>query len=119
MTFLIDSHLPRALRRWLADRGHRGIHTSELPAGASTPDSVLWRQARAEGWVIVSKHDDFRQQVLRHGPPPPVVLVALGNCSNASLLGALTSRWPAIEQGLLNGAWLIVVEREEVTVFNA
>jgi hypothetical protein len=48
-----------------------------------------------------------------------VVLVAFGNCSNVDLLSALARRWPAIEQGLRDGAWLITVEREDVTVFSA
>ena len=36
-------------------------------------DEHLWRYARDEGWMIVSRDNDFRQLAFLRGAPPKVV----------------------------------------------
>ena len=54
-----------------------------------TDDLSVWRHAHALGFVIVTKDDDFLDLAAFHGPPPVVIRLVLGNCSNAQVLLAL------------------------------
>ena len=48
-------------------------------------DAEVWEFAKTEGWVLVSKDDDFRQRSFLEGAPPKVVCVQIGNCSTSDL----------------------------------
>ena len=48
-------------------------------------DWEIWNHAANNGFVIASKDSDFRQRSLLQGHPPKVVVVAIGNCTNARL----------------------------------
>ena len=43
------------------------------------PDTAIWDYAAAQGFVIVSKDDDFRQLSFFRGQPPKVVWLLVGN----------------------------------------
>ena len=45
-------------------------------------DHVLWELARREGYVLVSKDEDFLDLSVSRGTPPKVVCLAIGNASN-------------------------------------
>lgn len=64
----------------MADAFPGSVHVVDLGLGEA-PDESVWDYAGAHGLVIVSKDDDFRQRALLLGPPPKVVIVALGNCT--------------------------------------
>jgi len=58
MKFLIDNQLPVALSRLLGDRGFESRHVLDVGLdGASDPAIVEY--AVREGFVIVSKDEDF------------------------------------------------------------
>jgi predicted nuclease of predicted toxin-antitoxin system len=48
-------------------------------------DESVWVHAIEQGYVIVSKDEDFHQMALVVGPPPKVVWVRLGNCSTEEI----------------------------------
>ena len=45
-------------------------------------DHILWELARREGYVLVSKDEDFLDLSVSRGCPPKVVCLAIGNASN-------------------------------------
>ncbi|PHX99993.1 MAG: hypothetical protein CK529_07875 [Rhodospirillaceae bacterium] len=45
--------------------------------GAS--DQKIWQYARDNGFILISKDDDFRDFSLVHGAPPKVILLTVGN----------------------------------------
>lgn len=45
MKFIIDVHLPMALKNWLVNRGHDVIHTRDLPEKNKTDDMDVVRIA--------------------------------------------------------------------------
>jgi predicted nuclease of predicted toxin-antitoxin system len=64
---------------------------------APAPDRVIWTHARDNGFVIVSKDEDFHRLSVLHGPPPKVIWIRLGNCSTDDVIRLLRGRREEIE----------------------
>jgi len=90
---LIDENLPFSLGVRL---GLGYIHASQIAEQAS--DSLLWQWARENDYVVLTRDTDFFDRLLRHGPPPKVIWIRLGNIRKNDLLRVMEARWPAIEQ---------------------
>ena len=43
------------------------------------PDTIIWDYAARQGFVVVSKDDDFRQLSFFRGHPPKVIWLVVGN----------------------------------------
>lgn len=59
-----------------------------LGLGKAT-DEEIWSYALDQGFVIVSKDEDFHQRALVSGPPPKVIWVRLGNCTTSDIEQAI------------------------------
>lgn len=89
------------MRTW-RQRSRNGspIYTPDLRTFAIS----AWRRlmtnrfdcARDEGYLIVTKDDDFRQRSFLRGAPPKVLWTKLGNCSAADVERALRGRYDEI-----------------------
>lgn len=88
---LLDQNLAASLVRRLADLYPGSAHVREVGLG-SADDEAIWSLAAANGYVIVTKDDDFRQRSLVRGAPPHVVWVRLGNCRTAEVEALLRGR---------------------------
>lgn len=55
------------------------------------PDQTVWQRAAAEGYVLVTKDEDFHRMSVVYGPPPKVIWIRLGNCSTADVARLLES----------------------------
>jgi predicted nuclease of predicted toxin-antitoxin system len=64
--------------------------------GAS--DIHVWQHARRNGFIIVTKDDDFRTLSLLHGAPPKVVWLNVGNASTEQLATLISSQRGRIER---------------------
>jgi len=70
-----------------------GLLEEEYPGSAhvrdlglkGAPDGRIWDHARENGFVIVSKDDDFRQRGFLQGPPPKVAWLQVGNAGTAKI----------------------------------
>jgi predicted nuclease of predicted toxin-antitoxin system len=82
--FLIDAQLPPAFAESFRREGHEGIPVRDVGLRDAS-DGEIWRYARAEGLVIVSKDEDFALRVRRSGPPPSVLWLRVGNVSTRAL----------------------------------
>lgn len=78
MRLLFDENLSPALVRELATEYPGSVHVREVGLASAT-DSAVWAYALHEGFVIVSKDDDFRQRSFVLGAPPKVIAIMLGN----------------------------------------
>ncbi len=78
MRLLLDENLsPRLLS--VIGRAYPGSqHVAQIGLKGE-PDQVIWEHAKARGFIIVSKDNDFRQLEFLYGPPPKVVWLAVGN----------------------------------------
>ena len=107
MKFLVDNQLPPTLARFLVTQGHEACHVAELSLG-DADDELLWRRAARDGYVIVSKDEDFARRVyLGRQPLVPVVWLRLGNCRNTHLRRAIQGALPDIVARLQAGDQLV------------
>jgi predicted nuclease of predicted toxin-antitoxin system len=90
--FLIDANLPPRLCAWLKSRRYDADHLFDLNLLSAT-DTEVWRRGEVQNLVLVSKDVDFYDRALLFGPPPQVVHVGVGNCSNARLFEILATEW--------------------------
>jgi len=85
---LFDENLSRGLVALLDDTFPESAHVIDcLPP--SSLDFVIWEHARAHGFVIVSKDDDFNALSLVRGAPPKVIWIRPGNVSTAAVAESL------------------------------
>ena len=95
MKLLLDQHLSRKLIPSL-DPVFPG--TSHVLAHAldTRGDDALWTFARAEGFVIATKDEDFQILSFARGHPPKVIWLRSGNGPTRHVLEVLTRAKPII-----------------------
>ena len=88
MKLLLDQNLSPALVQKLSDLFPGSTHT-ELAGLGQNDDVSIWEFCRREGFVIVSKDNDFRFLAIQRGTPPKVICVRLGNCTTNDVENAI------------------------------
>lgn len=83
--FLIDAQLPPALARFLAAKTGTAVHVADLGAKEAA-DSWIWEKALSEGWVLVTKDEDFPMRAALAKDAPVIVWIRFGNTSRRELL---------------------------------
>ena len=63
-------------------------------------DRKIWEFAKAGGYVIVTKDDDFLDMHSVLDSPPKIILLGLGNCTNRQVAEALIGSKAEIEAAL-------------------
>ena len=58
MKFLIDANLPPGLAVWLREHAHESIHVNDQPR-LDLDDRAVFEFARRNGYIIVTKDEDF------------------------------------------------------------
>lgn len=111
MKLLVDNQLPAALARFLSANGIECQHVLDIGL-ESASDQTIWKHAKKESLVIVSKDEDFAQLADRQMSIPPQVLwIRLGNCRKAALLNAIADVLPQIRVQLQEGHAVVEVRR--------
>jgi len=106
LTFLIDNQLPRALARHMRNYGCAAIHVADL--GLQTADDRDLRAlASANGYVIVSKDEDFFQLAVADPGGPPLIWVRVGNRRTSALCESFDAAWPQIIAALSCGQKIV------------
>jgi predicted nuclease of predicted toxin-antitoxin system len=108
MKFLVDVQLPGTLARWLRGRNCDTMHALELDLGRAD-DLSLWRLAKDEGRIMISKDEDFFILAMRQGDDGRLLWLRMGNCRTADLLSLLNCRWSEIEQAFEGGQQIVEV----------
>ena len=109
MRLLVDNQLPAALARWLSSKQLCAAHVTDVGL-ADASDSEIWRHAREESLVIVTKDDDFRILANhQRSVPPQVVWVRLGNCRKQALFTAFDSVLPQLIEALEAGESIVEI----------
>jgi len=79
-----------------------GSSQTALLGLAESEDTVIWELAKREGYAIVTKDADFVELSMMRGYPPKVVLLNMGNVSNATLLARLCAEAKALQDFFAN-----------------
>ena len=106
--FLIDANLPYRFALW---QGEAFVHAFDL--GDDLPDADIWRYARDNDLVIVTKDADFSHWVMLSGPPPKVVRFRVGNLRLRDFHVLANRVWPRISE-LLDDHKLIIVCADDI-----
>ena len=88
MKLLFDENVSPKLVE-LAQGEHPGSAHVRNVGLKGAADGVIWDHAKDNGFVIVSKDDDFRQRSFLHGAPPKVVWLQVGNAGTAEIAALL------------------------------
>lgn len=88
MKLLFDQNLSPRLVARLIDLfpGSSHVQTEGLDRAS---DAEVWEHARANGFAIVTKDDDFNEMSVVRGSPPKVVCLRTGNCSTTRVESVL------------------------------
>ena len=97
MKLLLDENLSQRLVALLLPAFPGCTHAeSVLERGGS--DTRVWEYAGANGFLIVSKDNDFRQRAFVLGPPPKVIWLNVGNARTSEVATVLLANLERIER---------------------
>jgi len=89
MKLLIDQNLSYRLITSLKDLFTEIIHIKELSLEKAS-DEDIWKYAKENGFVIVTKDSDFNDLAVLRGFPPKIIWMQKGNCSTEDIIRLLT-----------------------------
>jgi len=108
MKYLVDNQLPAALARFLETNGFEASHVYDLGLNLAL-DREIWAYAKANGFTVISKDDDFFHLATLDESGPPLVWVRLGNCRKTALLTKFNECLPKISELLQSGQKVIEI----------
>lgn len=97
MKLLLDENLSPRLAPLLASQ-YPGSTQIELLGLRGTTDTAVWELAKSEGYVIVSKDNDFRQRSFQYGAPPKVIWLKVGNAGTPAIAQLLAQSRALMER---------------------
>lgn len=106
---LFDQNLSPKLAKRLTDLFPGSIHVQSVGLDCSSDDHV-WEYARANGFSIVTKDEDYNNLSVVRGGPPKVIWLQLGNCTTAQVEAAFRARavdFGAFEEDLSVGTLVL------------
>jgi predicted nuclease of predicted toxin-antitoxin system len=96
LRLLLDENLSERLLPLLSAQFEDPQHVRLLGLGGAD-DLVIWELARREGYLLVTKDEDFLRLSLSRGFPPKVICLGIGNAGNAATAALLLTNLEAIE----------------------
>jgi len=108
MIYLVDNQLPIGLVAYFHKRGLEARHVSMCGLDRAT-DQEIWKYAKENDCVIVSKDEDFFHLSATDSSAPPLVWIRLGNCRNNSLFAAFEKVMPDLLEAIAAGAKVVEI----------
>jgi predicted nuclease of predicted toxin-antitoxin system len=105
---LLDENLSPRLAQTLQSHFPDSAHVQDCGLGASSDDSI-WKFAKDNAFVIVSKDSDFHDLSVFRGSPPKVVWLRVGNCPTSQIQSLLERARTALEAFLDSGDTVLIV----------
>jgi predicted nuclease of predicted toxin-antitoxin system len=88
LKLLFDQNLSYRLVEGLSELFPGSTHV-RLMGMERSGDDTIWRYARDNGFVIVTRDADFNERSVVHGYPPKIVWIKSGNSSTEYILSIL------------------------------
>lgn len=108
MQFLIDAQLPPALAKFLVADGIEAKHVQFLGM-LDAGDGEIWEYALRNGYVIITKDDDFVKRGRQSKRAPAIVWLRVGNVSKKALIAWFMPLVPEILRYLDEGEKFIEI----------
>lgn len=112
MKYIVDANLPLKLHIWHSDEF---IHVHTI--NPFWKDSEIWRYAKENNLVILTKDVDFSNRIIAAKPPPKVVHFQIGNMKLKNLYEFLNDTWNKVEE-MSREYKLVKVSRENIVGIN-
>ena len=109
--------MPPSLVIFLKEKNYNAIHTTYFNKGHLLKDNEIITIAIKQKRIIVTKDNDFFDYFFLKGAPPKVLLLELGNISNADLIDILNKNLAKIKKSFEKGANLIILERKDIIIY--
>lgn len=85
MIIWVDAQISPAIANWInTEFKCRSVAVRDLGL-RDAKDSQIFDEARLANAVVLTKDSDFVLLLERFGPPPQIIWLTCGNCSNAHL----------------------------------
>jgi predicted nuclease of predicted toxin-antitoxin system len=117
LRFIVDTQLPPRLAAFLREQRLDAVHTTDFSQGHMLQDAEIRAIARAENRIIITKDSDFFDYYIVKGSPPMVLLLKVGNVSNADLIALFASKIDGIISMFENNSTMIVLSTTHCTVY--
>lgn len=98
MKFICDVHISYKLVRYLTAKGFEAIHVNSLDNKWHTKDSEICHISDANGLIVITKDEDFRNSFFLQHTPRKLIRILLGNISNESLISLFDNYLPLIQE---------------------
>ena len=96
LRLLLDENLSERLLPLLSAKFENPQHVRLLGLGGAD-DLEIWELARRDGYLLVTKDEDFLRLSLSRGFPPKVICLGIGNAGNARTAALLLNNIETIE----------------------
>ena len=96
MKLLFDQNVSPQLVSRLADLFPGSSHVQQAGLDCASDDHV-WEYARLNGFVIVTKDEDYSNLSVLRGSPPNIIWLQIGNCTTAQVEALFRDRFGEIE----------------------
>ena len=97
MKLLLDENLSDRIIHRIVDLYPNSEHVKTLGL-INTDDVIIWKYAKNNGFVIVSKDSDFYQRSLLYGHPPKFIYLRIGNSQTSKIVQILRDNFDTIIQ---------------------
>ena len=97
MKLLLDENLSDRIIHRIIDFYPNSEHVKTLGL-INTDDAIIWKYAKTNGFVIVSKDSDFYQRSLLYGHPPKFIYLRIGNSQTSKIVQILRDNFDTIIQ---------------------
>ena len=105
----LDAHLSPSLARWIREELGLDARSLDQLGLRHATDSRIFREAAAEGAVILTKDRDFALLATSSRTPAHVIWLRCGNASTARIRLILASGLTAAVESIEHGARLIEI----------
>ena len=111
MNALLDQNLSFRLLAVLHSRFPDSRHVRDFGL-TGDDDERIWNLAKADGFVLVTKDNDFLARALVRGHPPQVIQICLGNASTRQIADLIRARLDDIERFVADNKESVFMLRE-------
>lgn len=107
MILWIDAQLSPHLAPWIVESLGIEAYSVRWLGFRDASDEAIFAAARQADAVVLTKDRDFPDLLDRHGPPPRVIWVTMGNTTNVRMREVLSSLLPEALELLSKGESLV------------
>ncbi len=86
--YLVDVNLPNKFKLWNTEEF---VYAKDIDERMN--DSIIWRYARENNLIIVTKDTDFSNRMLSVTPPPKVIHIRFGNLKMKEFFEVMSKFW--------------------------